>query len=322
MDTYYDFFEEAGILTESLKDGKIILSKERIDLIKKIALLSEIKTTNRTFFNTKKECTQTLLRVSYFIDDYLYLHFRNHSFDSVWKERNEIDILSLKKKTIDEKIELLFKAAKRYSRMKIYGNWPFDKNILSNNLLELFYNSKIGNSWILYCVFNTVKSIGDVISSKNFNSVLPSEIREYTKKLIDLYNYDTTIFKTFIVTLYVWWRDNKENLHLVNGGGFYSWGNSFEDLIDRMIDFFSGWNGGAKAHNFKHDSKSWDCFCKHIEEKYKVKLNPTAAEIEYARKQKEKWNEEDKRKSRYEELKQKKNVSDELAGYIEGGKVK
>jgi hypothetical protein len=305
--------------TNSKNKKKSILPKEKIDFIKEISAIVEI---NAIFPKEEGDyASGSLVTISNIIDDFYDNGLLRYKFKPDWVEKAYIDWSVIKNASMVERKAMIMRAAKIYTRLKIYGNWPHNKNILAKSLLGFFYNSFTQKSWMLFCMFNKTEEANESISNINYEKTVPKEVQEHVQEIMDYYKWDVSTFKRNVTSLYIWWRDYKDDLHLVNGGGFYSWGSNFNDLFDRMIEFFETWNGGVGLHNITHGSKSWDCFCKRIEEKYKVKLNPTAAEIEYARKQKEKWNEEDKRKSRYAELKEKKNVSDELAGYIEGGKV-
>jgi hypothetical protein len=306
--------------TNSKNKKKIILPKEKIDFIKEISAIVEI---NAVFPKENEPCSISLVNISDFIDDFISNGLLRYKFDICWEKRANINWNEIRNASTSERKILLLNAAKKYAKLKQDGYWPGNKKILAKSLYGFFLNGLYNEpkkSWALFCMFNKVKELGNIAVDINYEKIVSKEVQEHVQKTIDYYKWDISTFKRNITSLYIWWRDYKDDLHLVNGGGFYSWGSNFNDLFDRMIEFFETWKGGVGLHNITHDSKSWDCFCNHIEEKYKVKLNPTAAEIEYARKQKEKWNEEDKRKSRYEELKEKKNVSDELAGYIEGGK--
>jgi hypothetical protein len=301
------------------KEG-LFLPKEKLDFIKKISAIVNI---NAKFPKENEPCSISLVNISDFIDDFISNGLLRYKFDINWEKRANINWNEIRNASTSERKILLLNAAKKYAKLKQDGYWPGNKKILAKSLYGFFLNGLYNEpkkSWILFCMFNKVKESGNISVDINYEKAVPKEVQEHVQKTMDYYKWDISTFKRNITSLYIWWRDYKDDLHLVNGGGFYSWGSNFNDLFDRMVEFFETWKGGVGLHNITHDSKSWDCFCNHIEEKYKVKLNPTAAEIEYARKQKEKWNEEDKRKSRYEELKQKKNVSDELAGYIEGGK--
>lgn len=229
-------------------------------------------------------------------------------FDKEWLEKEKIDLEFFRGRAIEP---LVRRAVKRFAMMRKVGYAPEKKGILTKYVQDFFYNPSQKKSWFLYCCFHepvevSHKPIFD-ISDEEKDILLKHKRPDWSEK----------DYLVKAVKLLKWYKKNYEGLELYNYYVMDSmtfWQTKFSDIdsflsvIDEYSKTWKEWTIG----NFGVNNGTWDYFVKWCRDTFQVELDVSVAEVEGARKIK---NREDKktksfvenRKSEDEEVEARRN---------------